>query len=485
MAPWADPKDLRLVIILLRELKDWDQSNLAREAGIDPGSLSRYEAAKKTPSPKTLERIAAAAGLPYAFAEELIPLCRGIRLASEQAAARGAFAAADPEAAAELDQRVTAAALRAAAPLLLELAALGQGGPRAEDRGWAAAQWEGMKDLPLQKQEMLIDTLEDERIWALGELLGLASVAAAADRADQALELAQLDLRAAQRIAEGSWRSLNEGLSWAYLGNARRVAGTLPAAREAFQASDRLWEAGAGGDPSGLLDATRRLDLKASLLMDDDKFAEALKLLEQAIAESRSDAARARLLLKQSTAFVLMGDAKCVVEVLERAAPLIDEKREPRLLWVHHLNLAVGFCDLQRYGEAQALLPRIREMVAELGKELDATRTLWLEGKIKAGFGFTEEACAAFEQVRQVFADQQITYDSAVVTLELAVLHLKEGRTAEVQELTRQLLPLFQAQKVSRKALATIKLFCEAVEKETLTAEVAQGLLADLRRAGA
>jgi len=43
-------------------------------------------------------------------------------------------------------------------------------------------------------------------------------------------------------------------------------------------------------------------------------------------------------------------------------------------------------------------------------------------------------------------------------TLELAVLHLKEGRTAEVQELTRQLLPLFQAQKVSRKALATIKL---------------------------
>ena len=130
-------------------------------------------------------------------------------------------------------------------------------------------------------------------------------------------------------------------------------------------------------------------------------------------------------------------------------------------------------------------MPQIREMVVELGKELDATRTLWLEGKIKAGFGDLEAACAVFENVRQSLAKQKIAYDCAVVTLELAVLHLKEGRTAEVQELTRQLLPLFQAQKVSRKALATIKLFCEAVEKETITAEVAQGFLADLRRAGA
>ncbi len=240
MAQWADPQDLRLVIILLRELKDWDQSDLVRGTGIDPSSLSRYEAAKKTPSPKTLARVAAAVDVPYAFAEELIPLCRGLRLAYERVVARGAFAEADPEAAAELDRRVTEAALRAAAPLLLELGALGHGGPRAEDRDWAVAQWERMKDLPLREQEMIIDTLDSERIWALAERLSQESIAAAADRADQCLELAQLGLHAARRIPEGSWRSLNEGHAMALLANARRVGGSLPAAREAFGTSDRL-----------------------------------------------------------------------------------------------------------------------------------------------------------------------------------------------------------------------------------------------------
>ena len=86
--------------------------------------------------------------------------------------------------------------------------------------------------------------------------------------------------------------------------------------------------------------------------------------------------------------------------------------------------------------------------------------------------------------MRQAFLARRIAYDTALVTFELAVLYLREGRFTEVQELTRQLLPVFKAQQVSREAFATVKLFCEAVDKETLTAELAQGFLDDLRRAG-
>ncbi len=200
-------------------------------------------------------------------------------------------------------------------------------------------------------------------------------------------------------------------------------------------------------------------------------------------AESRSEAARARLLVCQSTAFVLLGDAERVVEVLERAAPLIDEKREPRQAFAQRFNLAAGFCDLQRYGEAENLLHRIREMAVELGNELDITRTLWLDAKIKAGFGDLTAACAAFEQVRRALEEQKIASDYAVASLDLAAVHLDQGRTAEVKQLAEGMWWILQSQKVHKQALAALKLFCDAAKKEEADAGWVRRLSAYLTRA--
>ncbi len=163
----------------------------------------------------------------------------------------------------------------------------------------------------------------------------------------------------------------------------------------------------------------------------------------------------------------------------------IDAEREPRLLWDVRQNLLVNLCRLGRHAEAEQSLGDLHIEAMQLGNRLDLTRVIWLRGTIDAGLGRPEAAEAAFEEVRKDFLADGIAYDAALVTLELAVLHLKERRTAEVQELTRQLLPVFKAQQVSREALATVKLFCEAVEKETISVELAQGFLDDLRRVGA
>jgi hypothetical protein len=72
--------------------------------------------------------------------------------------------------------------------------------------------------------------------------------------------------------------------------------------------------------------------------------------------------------------------------------------------------------------------------------------------------------------------------DAALASFELAVLYMEQGRTAEVQVLARELAPVFESQRVSREALATLVLFREAVEQETLTLEMARRLLADFRR---
>jgi hypothetical protein len=67
--------------------------------------------------------------------------------------------------------------------------------------------------------------------------------------------------------------------------------------------------------------------------------------------------------------------------------------------------------------------------------------------------------------------------------LELAVVHLQQKRTREVKALARQMAPIFKAQGVHQGALAALKLFCEAVETEAVTVEMARQFVEYLYRA--
>jgi len=151
---------------------------------------------------------------------------------------------------------------------------------------------------------------------------------------------------------------------------------------------------------------------------------------------------------------------------------------EPR-----HSNLAWNLTHLGRFPQANALLPEVQALTAQLGNELDTLRLRWLEGRIAAGLGRTEEALAALSEVRSRFAELDIAYDAALATLEVAVLHLEQGRTGEVKELAMEMAPIFQAQGVHREALAALQLFCEAAKKEAVTVELARRLVEYLYRA--
>jgi hypothetical protein len=64
-----------------------------------------------------------------------------------------------------------------------------------------------------------------------------------------------------------SWRLRLQGWASAFVGNARRAQGNLVGAEAAFARSQKLWQAGAPGDP-GLLDESRLVELEASLPQD-------------------------------------------------------------------------------------------------------------------------------------------------------------------------------------------------------------------------
>jgi tetratricopeptide (TPR) repeat protein len=131
--------------------------------------------------------------------------------------------------------------------------------------------------------------------------------------------------------------------------------------------------------------------------------------------------------------------------------------------------------DQRRFPEA---LERIDEALA-----LDLTRCRWLQGQIDAGLRRMAEAATAFREVRRVFLEHPLPYDYALVSLDLSLVLLEEGRTAEVREIAEEMLWIFKAQEVHREALAALRLFCEAARQETATVALARRVERFLRRA--
>jgi transcriptional regulator with XRE-family HTH domain len=485
----GNPADLRLVVSFIRTLRKWTQEELSRASGVDRGLISDYELGDKAPTRRTLERLAAAVRLPHSYIDALLPMFRAARLASEGVVETNSRAGARtaPESVADgLDRAILNAVLPRIKPHLMQLEALVIGGeavPQAEARRQAGELWEALSRLPPMQRRAAVEAEPKYWTWALSERLCTESEKSAAHRAAQAAELAKLALRVAE-LAPGSepWRSRLQGYVWAFIANARRVQGDLPGAEEAFLRSDRLWETGAPADP-GVLDGSRPLDLKGSLRQYQGRFEEALDLFELAQSAAKGVEAVGRLLIKKASTLRLMGDFQRSLSELRQANSLVQGSQDARLSWLVQYLLAANLGDMGCHTEAEAMLPAVRGLAVELGNELDVIRVLWLEGRVVAGLKRRGEALPALEQVRRYFTTNQIAYDAALASLEVAVLYLEAGRTGEVKRLAEEMLWIFKAQGVRQDALAALKLFYDAAKREEATVGLAREILDYLNKA--
>jgi len=385
-----------------------------------------------------------------------------------------------------IDQAAAAGGWAGAQAIRAELTLEGRRRQAREHRLWAGERWSRMQRFPAKVQEDSAEVLlGDDRSWALAEKLCLASETAASDRASEALRLARLAVHLAEQCpGPERWRLRFLGWCEPFLANALRVGGDFPAAGRTFASADEHWQQGGAGDPAGLLAGTRRLDLKASLLMHQEEHREeARSLLDQALRSAKNDQARGRLLILKANILILAGEYEMSLEVLEQAQPLIDEQREPRLLLVHRFNQVAVFLHLDRYAAAEPLLPLVEALAADLGNELDRVRARWLQGRAWAGLGKREEALAILSEVRRYFRAEEIAYDFALVSLEVAVLHLEQGRTRLVRELAEEMLWIFKNQKIHKEALAALALFCRAAKEEEAESEWTRKLIKYLYRA--
>ncbi len=477
--PKSRPPALGASLRFLRFAHGWSEEELGRALNIKPVLISRYERGSKTLSRERLEKLLAVMGVPPEAVDGAL-YTLGVGPAFE---GPGSPVDPTPEERRKIHQSAAVAGHGTAEATRSQLTANIRQLRAQQDRNQAGELWQTLQELSPRERLAAVETKKKYRSWALAERLCAESERAAAHRADRAMELAGLALRVAE-MAPGSepWCSRLQGYTWAFVGNARRVHGDLPGAEEAFLRSDRLWEAGVAADP-GLLDASRLLDLKASLRSYQGRLNEALILLDQAFQATKNSAAQIRILIKKAIALRFLGSSKESIDALRKAEALIQEKPDLRTSWLIRFNLATSFWQLGDHKEAKTLLPEVRELAVRLANELDLVRVLWLEGRILAGLGRPREALPALEQVRRYFSASQIAYDAALASLEIAVFYLEEERTGEVKRLAEEMLWIFNSQGVHKEALAALRLFCEAARREEATADLARRVVDYLVRA--
>ena len=474
-------QNARLVYVLLLYEADEDQAGFAALTRTSPGQVSLYVRGERRVPEEVLERAAVTTRFPVHL---LRPARRAVR--SFRVAARGwsrtdrAFAetlATDLLACTGEALEVILPAGKDTLPERVASASADQ------DREAAAELWQKLERRNARQRLALIEEVEAFRTWAMCELVSAKSVEMAPSSPAQAVELAELALRIARRCPGEEWlRQRAQGYAWFHLANARRATSDLPGSVAALAPAIRLWEAGASGDP-GFFNETIVLALEANIRKAQRRFPEALKRIGEALEADRGDL-RGKLLLTKAQIFRALGDVEASTEVLREAIPFIDEEREPRTALGVRCQLLLNLCLQNRAAEAAPLFGDVQRLAEQLGQEVDSVRVAALGALIAAGLGHAEEAEQAFEEARSRFAsfEPPLAFDYALVSLDLGLLLLEQGRTAEVRELADEMAWIFSNQGVHREALAAVKMFCDAARSEAATVQMARRVIRFLHR---
>jgi len=471
--------DLGIVLRFMREGQKWSQVGLSSAAGISRKILNDYERGKRTLKRETLERLIAFMGLPPERIDATLECMAGSRAAGR--------APGDPVDARSETQRKVEAIVARAGKLATDftrstLTLLTVEGVALKARQDAELLWSRLLPRSPAERRLLVEKGMRFRTWALMERVAAESVAKAPNQPREALELAELALLIAEKVrGDQLWRWRLAGYALLFVSNSRRAGNNLPGADEAMSRARKLFEAGAASDP-GFLNEAWMPALESSLRRAQRRFPEALKRIGEALALDRGEL-RGQILIAKANLHDALGETEASTTALYEAAPLIDPIREPRNALVLRFNLVVDLCSLERFVEAEESLPEVQDLAKKRGEELDITRSVWLQGKVHAGLGRTDDAHGSFEQVRRVFKQRELAFDYALVSMELALLHLEQGRTAEVRALAEEMLTIFRTLKVEREPLAALQLFCDAAKREAATADLARRIVKYLYRA--
>jgi tetratricopeptide (TPR) repeat protein len=333
---------------------------------------------------------------------------------------------------------------------------------------------------PFFRQWIMITDNPRFRTWGFCEVLLDACTEWGFRDPPRALQAGRLGVEVADRLDRERYGGERvddmRARAWATLGNAERILTDFRAAEKTFSKAERLIRSGTG-DP---LEKARLLLFEASLRGNQQRFAEAFRLLRQVIRISRrlgDDPLCGRAMITQGFLAAMAQEPERAIRYLQEGLPLIDAEAEPRLGLAARHNLIVGLTDSGRTQEALALLEESRPLYERIGDPLGLVRMRWVEGRIALCLGDLAGAEALLVRSGKILVEHGQAYDAALLSLDLAQVYARQARSSEMRALAAEMLPIFQSREIRREALSALLVFQKAAAIEGVTLS----LLRDLR----
>jgi tetratricopeptide (TPR) repeat protein len=302
------------------------------------------------------------------------------------------------------------------------------------------------------------------------------------DDPDEMVRLSEIALDVAQRFTGGSQRLVADlqARAWGELANAYRAADRLRAAQLAFGEAYALLQRGTG-DP--YLKA-RLFDLEASLLGTLRELPMALHRLSS-LANLYLDLGETHLagraLITNALYTFYDGNAEEAIEINQRGTSLIDRSKDPALFMFSVHNHLLFLVDLKLYPKALRLLfDSRRDLIYK--DRVNALRLRWVEGRINYGLGSLISAETAFREAKEGFSTAGMSFHSALLALELAMVLMGLNRTEEALDEVIAAREIFLSFEIYREYLGSVIFLEEAFRREEATAELIEATVAQINR---
>jgi len=328
----------------------------------------------------------------------------------------------------------------------------------------------GLVELSGNGLKRAVDDISSRSLRILGQMsldeavrMGVVEPSRAVDFAEVGVAIFRRESDENGSNAEEANEKLAEAL--AVLGNAKRICSDLRGAGEAFRASDRYLDRVSGTS----VHRANVLQLRAVYFAECGELSGAVESIDEAISTYQSIGDPhlvGRALIGKGTLLRSFGEPAIAVEILRSGMELTDSCREPRLALVAKHNLVCSLVESGSRQEALNILNEARDSHAQLGNPVDLIRLMWLEGSIALDLGEVFEAEELFLKVKSYFVEHEMPHDVALVSLDLAMVYLKQARIAELKELAAEMVTISTGLGIRRELIAALAFFNKAKEIE-------------------
>lgn len=267
---------------------------------------------------------------------------------------------------------------------------------------------------------------------------------------------------------------------WTEIANARRLAGDLVGAEEMFRRASAYLD-----ESSDPLEWARYHDLRASLRRTQRRCDEAVGLRDRAIRIYRrlqQHHCMACVMVNKACDLVEGGEPEEASEVARAALEHLDPGADLRALQAAQHNLVVALLDQDLTDEATRLFSQLDSMPFDRVEARARYRHLWLEGKLATAQGRFQEAESLLRTAREHYVELELPWDLSMLSLDLAIVYLQQGRTAQVKRSLSQVIPIFRSMNLYRDELAAIALLEKALAAETISLEYLQKIQAKMAK---